>query len=362
MQPDVNALARLEQMRRVAARTDHFNCADLNLSRPPSSLCGLEHVGRLCSGIREPGSGIGVGFGTWDAGELLVLRARNVHQIGIDHALRVTVRPDDTRVEPERLVAESRHQVQRMRHEQNRSASAAEFRKLVETLVRECLITDREHFVDEQNIGVDIDRNRKTKAHVHAGRVRLHRRVDKFVELGKPDNVVEAIGDLATTQAEHQSVDVYILATGDFRMKSGAQLDERRHAPLNAYAPRRWFAYPGNQLEHRALAGAVSPDDAECRALWHVEGNALERLEDRVGTQISQHTPREQRAFQRRKLLAATVATIDLVHVTDLDRVHTSSGSVSLRRSNTKYPNKKIRIDTMATTNSRVTCAKGPGR
>ena len=119
-------------------------------------------------------------------------------------------------------------------------------------------------------------------------------------------------------------------------MKSRTQLDERRHAPLNANAARRWFAYPRNQLEHRALARAVSPDDAESLALCHVEGNTFERLEDRVRTQISQHTPREQRAFQRRKLFAATVATIDLVHVTDLDRVHTSSGSVSLRRSNTK--------------------------
>src|SRR5262245_43552798 len=223
-----------------------------------------------------------------------------------------------------------------MGHEQNGAAAAAEFGKLVQTLVGKCLVTDREHFVDEQNIGIHIDRDRKTKAHVHAGRVRFHRRVDKFVELGKPHDVVEAIGNLATTEAQHQAVDVHVLATGDLRMKSRAQLDERRHATLDTNVPGRWFAYPRNQLEHRALAGSVTPNDAKRSPLWHVEGNSFERLENRVRTQIFQHAAREQRAFERRKLLPTTVAAIDLVDILDLNRVHTSSGSVSLRRSNTK--------------------------
>jgi len=169
-----------------------------------------------------------LGFGIWDlafgiddSGELLIFSASNIHQICVDDSFRITVRLDNARIQPECLVAEPRHQIQRVRHKEDGAAAAAKFRKLVETLVRERLVAHRKHFVDEQDIGIDVDRHCKTEAHVHAGRVGLHRRVDKFVELRKPDDLVESIGDLATTEAQHQSIDVDVLATRYLRVKSG---------------------------------------------------------------------------------------------------------------------------------------------
>ena len=84
-----------------------------------------------------------------------------------------------------------------MRDEQDRLAAAAELRELVEALVREALVADREHFVDQQHVGIDVDRDGEAQPHVHAGRVGLDRRVDELAQLGEVDDLVEALLDLA---------------------------------------------------------------------------------------------------------------------------------------------------------------------
>ena len=68
-----------------------------------------------------------------------------------------------------------------------------ELGELVEALVREALVADGEHLVDEQHVGIDVDRDGEPEPHVHAGRVRLHRRVDEVLELGELDDLVEAL-------------------------------------------------------------------------------------------------------------------------------------------------------------------------
>ena len=234
----------------------------------------------------------------------------------------IALRLRDAAVEPERLVAEPRHEIQRVRDQQHGAAAASEIGKLVEALVRERFVADREHFVDEQHVRIDVDRDGEPEAHVHARRIRLDRRVDELLELGETDDVVEAAGDLAAAQAEHHAVDVDVLASGDLRVEAGAELDERRHASVDAHGARRRLADAGNQFQHRALARAVAADDSERLARRHVERHALERLEHRVGPEIAQDAARQQRALQRRKLLPPAVTAIDLVHVADFDRVH----------------------------------------
>ena len=119
-----------------------------------------------------------------------------------------------------------------MRHEQDRLPAALELGELVEALVGEALVAHRQHLVDEQHVRVDMDRDREAEAHVHAGRVGLDGRVDELADLGELDDLVEALGDLPLRQAEHDAVDEDVLAPGDLRVESGAELDERRDAPV----------------------------------------------------------------------------------------------------------------------------------
>ena len=84
-----------------------------------------------------------------------------------------------------------------MRHEQDRLAAPLELGELVEALVGEAFVADGEHFVDEQDVGIDVDRDGEAEAHVHAGRVGLHRRIDEVLHLGELDDLVEPLRDLA---------------------------------------------------------------------------------------------------------------------------------------------------------------------
>ena len=138
-------------------------------------------------------------------------------------------------VQPERLVAEALDQAQRVGDEQDRLAAAPELRELVEALVGEALVADREHLVDEQHVGIDVDRHGEPQPHVHAGRVGLDRRVDELAQLGELDDLVEALLDLALGQAEHDAVDEDVLAAGDLRVKAGAELDQRRDPAVDRH-------------------------------------------------------------------------------------------------------------------------------
>src|SRR5438552_17286702 len=98
-------------------------------------------------------------------------------------------------------------------------------------------------------------------------------------------------------------------------METGAKLDQRRDASVDANGSGGRLADAGDQLQHRALAGSIAADDAEGLSLGDVEGHALQRFEHRIRTKIAQHAPGQQRARPRSKVLPSAIAALDLVNV-----------------------------------------------
>ena len=60
-----------------------------------------------------------------------------------------------------------------------------------EALLLELGVADREHLVDEQDLGLEVRGDRERQAHVHAARVALHGRVEELLEPGELDDLVE---------------------------------------------------------------------------------------------------------------------------------------------------------------------------
>ena len=104
----------------------------------------------------------------------------------------------------------------------------------------EALVADRQHLVDQQHFGIDVDGHREPEPHVHARRVGLHRRVDEVLQLGELDDLVEAALDLPLGEAEHDAVDEDVLAAGDLGVEAGAELDQRRDAAVDGDRAARW--------------------------------------------------------------------------------------------------------------------------
>ena len=64
--------------------------------------------------------------------------------------------------------------------------------ELLVALALESLVADREHLVDEQDVGVDVDGDREPEPDVHARGVVLDRLVDERLDPGEVDDLVEA--------------------------------------------------------------------------------------------------------------------------------------------------------------------------
>ena len=84
-------------------------------------------------------------------------------------------------------------QVVRDQHE--RSPCALEVADGVQALALEALVADGEGLVDEDDLGIEVDRHREAEPHVHAGGVGPDRHVDEALELGEGDDRVEARRD-----------------------------------------------------------------------------------------------------------------------------------------------------------------------
>ena len=95
---------------------------------------------------------------------------------------------------------------------------------LAEALALEGDVADGEHFVDEQDVCVEMCGNREREPHVHAAGVALHRCVDELLDLGEGDDLVELARDLGAAHAEDRPVEVDVLAPAQLRMEAGAHL------------------------------------------------------------------------------------------------------------------------------------------
>ena len=79
--------------------------------------------------------------------------------------------------------------------------SRAQPRELVEAFLLEGGVADREHLVDQQDVGVDLDRDREGEPDVHPRGVVLELEVHEILELREREDVVEALGRLACETA-----------------------------------------------------------------------------------------------------------------------------------------------------------------
>ena len=80
-------------------------------------------------------------------------------------------------------------------------------------------------------------------------------------------------------QPEQARAEIHVFAAGQLGVEPGAELDERHDVSGHTDSPARRPGDARNQLEQRRLAGAVAADDAEARALRHLERDIAQRVD-----------------------------------------------------------------------------------
>ncbi len=187
-------------------------------------------------------------FGANHAGDAL--------QVLVDDAHGVSERGHPLLVEPERPVAEVPDEVELMGHDQERDPPELHLLDLRDALLRELLVADGEDFVDQENVGIDVDGDREPEADVHARGVGLDRLVEVRADVRELDDPVEALVDLAAREAEHDPVDVDVLAPADLGVKARSQLDERRDPSVHQTRSR----VVGLRIPEMSLSSVDFPD------------------------------------------------------------------------------------------------------
>ena len=67
---------------------------------------------------------------------------------------------------------------------------------LAQALLLERGVADGEHFVDDQDLRLQVGGHRESQPHVHPAGVALDRRVEELLDLGEVDDLVELAPDL----------------------------------------------------------------------------------------------------------------------------------------------------------------------
>ena len=166
-----------------------------------------------------------------------------------------------------------------MANKQDCSAEPRYVLNFLQTFLLKLRITDRQHLVDDQDLRLQMRRDGEGQAHIHSATVALDRRVEEFLDLGKGDDLIELARDLLPAHAEDRAIQEDVLATGQFGVKAGADLEQAADAAAQPHPPLGRLGDAAEDLEQRALAGSVAADDADDLALLDLEADILQRPE-----------------------------------------------------------------------------------
>ena len=135
--------------------------------------------------------------------------------------------------EEDRPLAEPLDRLGVVRDEEDRAALVLERGDDAEALPLEVLVADREDLVEQQHVGLQERGDREAEPHRHPARVRADRPVDRVLELGEGDDLVEALADLGAAQALDRAVQVDVLAAAEVRVEAGPELEQRADAAVD---------------------------------------------------------------------------------------------------------------------------------
>ncbi len=185
------------------------------------------------------------------------------------------------------MVADLLHLGQPVTDEDRRAAARAELVHAFEAATLELLVADGEHLVDDQDVGLDRDRDGESEPSLHARRVRLDGVVDALLETGELDDLVESSRRVRRATCPRmvplRKMFSRPLSSGWKPAPSSSKAETR---PSDSHGALVGNEDAGQHLEHRALAGAVGADQPDRRPGGHLERDVAQcpELVVHVGT------------------------------------------------------------------------------
>ena len=277
---------------------------------------GLDDPGLAAAPLPQAGASL---LGIALPGELAVVRD--------DRVVGRAVELDTAAPEQDRALAQPLDRGRVVRDEDDRPTALLELEDAAEALPLELLVAHCEHLVEQQHVRVQVGGDREAEPHLHARRVGPHRQVDRLLEPGEVDDLVEMAPHVRAGEPVDRAGQEHVVAAAEVGLEAGAELEQRAHAPTDRHPAARRLDDPGEQAEERRLAGAVPPDEPDGVPRLDVEADVLERL----------HLPRlrapaDHELLQGARLLRVDPETPRGALDPDLSRSHALDATGSARR------------------------------
>ena len=107
-----------------------------------------------------------------------------------------------------------------MCHEKNCTARFSHLMKTADAFSLKGAITHRKNLIHDQNVGINVYRDREGKSGEHAAGVSLHWPLKVFANVSEGSDEIKLVQHLAFTHSEKNSVENNILSAGKFRVKA----------------------------------------------------------------------------------------------------------------------------------------------
>jgi hypothetical protein len=147
--------------------------------------------------------------------------------------------------------------------EEDGAAAAGDILHRAEAFALERDVAHGEDLVDQQDFGPQMGGDGEGEAHLHAGAVALDGRVHEGFQSRELHDPAVLLADLPLAQAQDGAVEEDVLAAGQLGMEAGADFQQRGDSPAQDGLSGGRVGDARQDLEQRALAGAVGADDAE---------------------------------------------------------------------------------------------------
>ncbi len=113
-----------------------------------------------------------------------------------------------------------------MGDEEDRDAFGAEFVHLSHAALAEVDVADCERFVDQENLGIDVDGDGEGEPDGHAARIGFDGLVDEVADFGEGFDFRVAGVDFGGGEAEDGGVKIDVFATGEFGVEAGTEFEK----------------------------------------------------------------------------------------------------------------------------------------
>src|SRR5258708_32692124 len=82
---------------------------------------------------------------------------------------------------------------------------ASDILHLAKTFALELRVPDGEDFIDKYNFWIEMSGDGEGESHIHSARITFHRRVEKFLDLGEGNNLIELSPDFGASHSPNRA-------------------------------------------------------------------------------------------------------------------------------------------------------------